>query len=59
MIVADTVRPCRCARPIPMADEWWGADWWRCLKCGHDVEVRWEQIGDELRPYWVDDRRAP
>ena len=32
------VRPCRCDHSIPIADEWFGSAWVRCVACGHDVE---------------------
>jgi hypothetical protein len=41
--VARRGRPCRCERPIPLADEgWFGVAWVRCVLCGHDV---WEGEG--------------
>jgi hypothetical protein len=39
-------RPCRCDRP-------WEFEHRHCARCGHDVAL--ELIGDELRPYLVDD----
>lgn len=44
-----SARPCRCAHV-------WEFEPGHCCRCGHDV--RWEVIGDELRPYWADDRAA-
>jgi len=33
-------RLCRCDHPIELADQLLGADWVRCLLCGHDAQPR-------------------
>ena len=37
LTIETPIRPCHCPHCLPLADDWYGPAWVRCLLCGHDV----------------------